>query len=145
MARTDSPSSITIRRALVATSLVLVAACSANDSQTKGSGGGGLAGGSGTGGWGGGTTGGFGGGSGTGGAGTGGAGTGGAAAGGSGGGLVFDAGTDAEDPDAACTTVSQQASTPSVDIIWVVDRSGSMTDEIDKIETNINTSFVPII
>lgn len=129
----------------MATSLALVAACSANDSQKKDAGGGGSAGGGGTGGWGGGTTGGFGGGSGTGGAGTGGGGTGGAAAGGSGGGLVFDAGSDAEDPDAACTTVSQQASTPSVDIIWVVDRSGSMTDEIDKIETNINTSFVPII
>lgn len=49
------------------------------------------------------------------------------------------------DPDAACQTVSQKADKPAVDIIWVVDNSCSMGDEIDKIRTNINQSFVPII
>lgn len=129
----------------VGAALCTLAACSASDPQTKGSGSTGSSGGGGTSGFGGGASGGFGGSAGSGGSAAGGTGTGGAAAGGSGGGLVIDSGSDADDPDAACTTVSQQASTPSVDIVWVVDRSGSMSDEIDKIETNINTSFVPTI
>lgn len=46
--------------------------------------------------------------------------------------------------DAACTASSSQADA-AVDIIWVVDNSCSMEDEINKIQTNIDNSFVDII
>lgn len=69
-----------------------------------------------------------------------------------GGGPLIDAGvTDgnvdgpAVDPDAACATVAAKAGNPAVDIVWAVDTSGSMGDEIAKIKTNINSHFVPII
>lgn len=55
--------------------------------------------------------------------------------GGSGGGL---------DEDAACSTTTAQALS-AVDIIWVIDNSCSMGDEIDKIRSNVNGSFVPTI
>ncbi len=59
------------------------------------------------------------------------------------GGAVGDATTN--DPDAACQTVSAKGTNPPVDIIWAVDTSGSMTDEIAKIRQNINASFVQTI
>ena len=37
------------------------------------------------------------------------------------------------------------AADAGVDIIWVVDGSGSMEEEVDKIETNLNTHFLDII
>ncbi|MEZ4223600.1 MAG: hypothetical protein R3B13_21810 [Polyangiaceae bacterium] len=52
---------------------------------------------------------------------------------------------DSGDPDAACESLSQKANKPAVDIIWVVDNSCSMGDEIAKVRTNINQSFVPTI
>jgi hypothetical protein len=58
----------------------------------------------------------------------------------------IDAATDGPiDPDAACQTVSAKASKPAVDIIWIVDNSCSMGDEVAKVRTNINGSFVPTI
>ncbi len=60
--------------------------------------------------------------------------------------VTIDAGLkDAGDPDAACNVISAKANKPAVDIIWVVDNSCSMGDEIDKVRTNINQAFVPII
>ncbi len=60
--------------------------------------------------------------------------------------VTIDAGIkDAGDPDAACNVISAKANKPAVDIIWVVDNSCSMGDEIDKVRTNINQAFVPII
>ena len=49
------------------------------------------------------------------------------------------------DPDAACQTVTQKANKPAVDIIWIIDNSCSMGDEVDKVRTNVNQAFVPII
>lgn len=79
-------------------------------------------------------------------------GTGGVTAGGSGGvgatgGIGIDApfGGSGGNSDAACTTTSQKAGKPAVDIIWLVDNSCSMGDEIQKVRDNINSSFVPII
>ncbi len=46
--------------------------------------------------------------------------------------------------DATCSTTSAQALS-AVDIIWVIDNSCSMGDEIDKVRSNVNNSFVPII
>ena len=76
-----------------------------------------------------------------------GGGTGGTSTGGVGAGPLIDAGEfdDAEPPDAACSTVSESAGKPAVDIIWLVDSSCSMNDEIDKIRTNLNDSFVTTI
>ena len=37
------------------------------------------------------------------------------------------------------------AADAGVDIVWAVDNSGSMGDEIDKIRTNLNDSFLSII
>lgn len=48
------------------------------------------------------------------------------------------------DEDATCSTTSAQALS-AVDIIWVIDNSCSMGDEIDKVRSNVNDSFVPII
>lgn len=48
------------------------------------------------------------------------------------------------DEDATCSTTSAQALS-AVDIVWVIDNSCSMGDEIDKIRSNVNGSFVPII
>ncbi len=43
-----------------------------------------------------------------------------------------------------CVGVTAEADA-GVDIIWVVDGSGSMEEEIDQIETNLNTHFLNII
>lgn len=108
------------------------AACSATDS----TGSGGSGGGSGTGAAGGGGSGGSGA--------TGGGGAGGSSA--TGGGVTIDSGAgDTGDPDAACTTYTDEAKKPAVDVIWLVDNSCSMTDEIAKVREQINKSFVPTI
>jgi len=113
--------------------LFMGVACSANDSG-GGSGGSG-AGGAGAGGGGAGGT-----------SATGGGGAGGTSATGGGGGVVIDSSTgDADDPDAACTTYTDEAKKPAVDVIWLVDNSCSMTDEIAKVREQINKSFVPTI
>jgi hypothetical protein len=51
------------------------------------------------------------------------------------------------DRDAACAQVSADGTLVKkpVDIIIVIDNSGSMTDEIVKVEENINTNFATII
>lgn len=68
---------------------------------------------------------------------------GGIATGGSG---TIDAGVpDANESDAACEVLTQKANKPAVDVIWVIDNSCSMADEIAKVRTNINTSFVPTL
>lgn len=113
---------------------VILAACSATDS---GSGGGGAGGGSSASG-------------GTSGSGAAGMGGGVAAMGGGGssggGGVTLDTGLDdTGDPDAACTTYTEQAKKPAVDVVWVIDNSCSMGDEISKVREQINKSFVPKI
>ncbi|MBK8996975.1 MAG: hypothetical protein IPM35_14675 [Myxococcales bacterium] len=111
----------------------IAAACSATDSGSGSGGGGGGGSGGGTSGTGGGSSG--GGGSGGGSSGTGG-----------GGGVVIDTGlNDTGDPDAACTTYTEQANKPAVDVVWMVDNSCSMGDEIAKVRDQINKSFVPTI
>lgn len=74
------------------------------------------------------------------GAGSGGSGGSGAGSGGAGGGGMFDR-------DASCASISQQATLGSrpVDIIFVIDNSGSMTAEITGVEQNINQNFAAII
>ncbi|MBI3181271.1 MAG: hypothetical protein HYZ28_03920 [Myxococcales bacterium] len=64
--------------------------------------------------------------------------------GGSGGGTGEDGGFN---PDAACARVSAEATLAKkpVDIIFVIDNSGSMTLEIIGVEDNINTNFAQII
>jgi hypothetical protein len=49
--------------------------------------------------------------------------------------------------DAACAQVSEQATLVKkpVDVIFVIDNSGSMTDEIVAVENNINQNFAKII
>lgn len=69
--------------------------------------------------------------------------------GGLGGGFSFDAGTSdgGLDPDAACAAQSASAtlSKKPVDIIVVIDNSGSMTAEIQGVQQNINQNFATII
>ena len=79
-------------------------------------------------------------------------GTGGAAAGGaggSGGGLGFDAGLEDGQvtPDTACvaTTVQADYDTRPVDIIFVIDNSASMTDEILSVQNNISDHLAAVI
>ncbi len=52
---------------------------------------------------------------------------------------------DSNETDGACEVLTAKANKPAVDIIWVVDNSCSMGDEIDKVRTNINQAFVPTI
>lgn len=112
----------------------IAAACSATD-DNAGSGGGSSGGGSGGGGSGG--TSASGGGS------SGGSGN---TGGGGSGGVLLDTGlNDTGDPDAACTTYTEEAKKPAVDVVWVVDNSCSMGDEIAKVRDQINKSFVPTI
>ena len=56
-------------------------------------------------------------------------------------------GTDPSSPDTACASDEQAASevTAPVDIIFVIDNSFSMTEEIDGIQSNINENFAKII
>ena len=51
------------------------------------------------------------------------------------------------DRDAACAEVRAEATLQKkpVDIIFVIDNSGSMTDEILAVQTNINKNFADII
>lgn len=51
------------------------------------------------------------------------------------------------DRDAACASVKAEATLEKkpVDIIFVIDNSGSMTDEIVAVQNNINNSFAKII
>lgn len=52
---------------------------------------------------------------------------------------------DSNETDGACEVLTAKANKPAVDIIWVVDNSCSMGDEINKVRTNINQAFVPTI
>ena len=75
-------------------------------------------------------------------------GAGGADAGGSGGGIVIDSGGDgAIPPDAACDLQKYQATVTKapVDVIFVVDNSCSMAEEMKGIQDNINVNFAQII
>lgn len=51
------------------------------------------------------------------------------------------------DPDSACGSVRAAATLVKapVDVIFVIDNSGSMSDEIQAVENNINTNFAAII
>jgi len=113
----------------------VAASCSATDGGGSGGSGGGSAA--------------FGGGT----SGVGGSGGGSAASGGGGpsggggtGGISIDTGiNDTGDPDAPCTTYTEEAKKPAVDIVWLIDNSCSMGDEIAKVREQLNKSFVPII
>jgi hypothetical protein len=65
------------------------------------------------------------------------------------GGLDFDAGTGGKqvDPDAACASSSAEATLTKkpIDIVMVIDNSGSMGDDIEAVQTNINANFATII
>lgn len=69
--------------------------------------------------------------------------------GGLGGGFSFDAGSSdgGLDPDAACAAQSASATLTKkpVDIIVIIDNSGSMTAEIQGVQQNINQNFASII
>jgi hypothetical protein len=66
-----------------------------------------------------------------------------------GGGIQFDAGLDDASltPDSACATQSSTATLVKkpVDVIVLIDNSGSMTEEIVGVQKNINTSFAAIL
>jgi hypothetical protein len=68
---------------------------------------------------------------------------------GEGGSIEFDAGLNdaALDPDSACATQSSTATLVKkpVDIIVLIDNSGSMTEEIVGVQKNINTNFATIL
>ncbi len=72
-----------------------------------------------------------------------------AASGGNGAGINFDAGSNdgAINPDAACDLQKFTAKLEKkpVDVIFILDNSCSMTDEIIAIQNNINTNFAQII
>ena len=65
------------------------------------------------------------------------------------GGLAIDAGeNDAPaDPDAACASVSEEAELTKrpIDVVFFVDNSGSMYDDIAAVQTNINGSFAAVL
>ncbi len=89
-----------------------------------------------------------GGGSGTGGSGAGqGAGNGGAGGSGAGQGAGTGGSGGIFDPDSGCAAVSSQATVGSrpVDVIMVIDNSGSMTEEIVGVQNNINANFASIL
>ena len=56
-------------------------------------------------------------------------------------------GMDPDEADLACSMDNQQAGTHSlpIDIIFVIDNSGSMDDEIETVQQNINENFASII
>lgn len=60
---------------------------------------------------------------------------------------VTDGAAPAPDRDAACASVSSigTLSKKPVDIIFVIDNSGSMTDKIQAVQQNLNTSFAQLI
>ncbi len=68
---------------------------------------------------------------------------------GEGGSIEFDAGLNdaALDPDSACATQSSTATLVKkpVDIIVIIDNSGSMTEEIVGVQSNINKNFATIL
>ncbi len=51
---------------------------------------------------------------------------------------------DVEEPD-ACAAVTAEAVKPPVDIIWTIDQSGSMGNEIAQVKANVNGNFASII
>lgn len=57
--------------------------------------------------------------------------------------FTYDAAVDVKEE--ACAAATAAAISPPVDIIWIVDQSGSMNYEINQIRTNINTNFSAII
>ncbi len=57
--------------------------------------------------------------------------------------FLYDAAVDVKEE--ACAAATAAAVSPPVDIIWIVDQSGSMNYEINQIRTNINTNFASII
>ncbi|HEX2679000.1 MAG TPA: hypothetical protein VHM19_20260 [Polyangiales bacterium] len=60
----------------------------------------------------------------------------------------LDAATDAEQPDLTCgvqTSTAHIGETRPVDVIFVIDNSGSMSDEIQAVQDNINDNFAHII
>jgi hypothetical protein len=64
------------------------------------------------------------------------------------GGLDLDAGHDADlTPDAACASVTDEAelTVRPIDIVFIVDNSGSMFDDIAAVQSNINDNFAAII
>ena len=73
----------------------------------------------------------------------------GSSASGTGGGLDFDGGSGGKpvDPDAACASSSAEATLTKkpIDIVMVIDNSGSMGDDIEAVQTNINANFATII
>ncbi|MCC6666622.1 MAG: hypothetical protein IT375_22915 [Polyangiaceae bacterium] len=113
----------------------LSSACSASDTGNSGGGGGGAGGSSASGGAGGGSA-------------SGGTGAGGQDGGGTGGGLVIDSGGDSPiNADAACDLQKYEATVTKapVDVIFVVDNSCSMGEEMKGIQDNINLNFAQII
>ena len=75
-------------------------------------------------------------------------GTGSGATGGTGGGLVVDGGRDGDlTPDAACASVTDQAelTVQPIDVVFIVDNSGSMWDDIAAVQSNINGNFANLI
>jgi len=48
-------------------------------------------------------------------------------------------------PEDACAAVTAQASSPPVDIIWIIDQSCSMAAEITQVKANVNGNFATII
>lgn len=51
---------------------------------------------------------------------------------------------DVTEPD-ACAAVTAEAVKPPVDIIWIIDQSGSMGNEISQVKANVNGNFANII
>ncbi len=51
---------------------------------------------------------------------------------------------DVPEPD-ACASVTAEAISPPVDIIWIIDQSCSMNAEITQVRSNINNNFATII
>lgn len=68
--------------------------------------------------------------------------------GGSGGALPVDGGRDGDlTPDAACASVTDEAELTirPIDIVFIVDNSGSMFDDIAAVQSNINDNFAALI
>lgn len=74
-------------------------------------------------------------------------GVGGSSTGGAGGSIVTDAagGSGGSNIDGPCEVQAQTAQQAPVDIIWMIDTSCSMEEEINQVQNNINGSFTQII